>query len=239
MATQNIIENTFDPTDYSTEELAWILENLDKPAAVALRVLPDKINPNAVRPLLMRVQELNELQAHENIQWVGVDVIKQSIKTYLTEDARWEAEHKRNPRVIPRFPSLYSWDAKGRPHLGGIGSDSGRVRTYFLRDANGKTTSQRAPFAVSLLPEQIIEWTPPSESTEVTYGTLLVDDADMLRWECRVPTGHGEICGHTESYKRESRSSRAAARARMSKHLRRATENSEGHREVHTNEFGA
>ncbi len=239
MASQQVIENDFDPVNYSTEELGWLLENLDKPAAVALRQLAPGINRNAVEPILKRIQELNDIEKHEGISWKGVEVIKTAIKVYLAEDARWENEHRRNPRAIPRFPSLYSWDAKGRPHLGGIGSDSGRVRTYFERDAAGRTTTKRLPFAVSLLPDVVVEWEPPVSSTEGTYDVLLVDDAEMLRWECRVPTAEGEICGHTESYKRESRSSRAAARARMSKHLRKATENPEGHREVHTNEFGA
>ena len=232
MATQTEVFNEFDPVQYSTEELQWLLENIDKPPVVALRTRPANINANAVRPLLMRVQELTDLEQHEGIKWNGVGVIKQAITTYLEQDSKWEQAHRIRPRTIPRFPSLYSWDAKGRPHRGGPGSDSDRVRTYF------GPKGERIPFAVALIPEFDPDFVPPV-NTEGSSDAYLVDDTDMLRWECRVPRNDGTPCGHTESYKQDSRSSRAAARARISKHLKKAVENVDLHREVHTNEFGA
>jgi hypothetical protein len=230
MATRTEVQGEFDPVLYSREELDWLLENIDKPVVVAMKALTPGINSNAVRPLLERLQELVSLEQHEDQKWVGFEAVKTAIRTYIEQDKKWEFEHNRRPKSVPRFPSLYSWDANGKGHLGGVGSDAGRVRTYFAPDG------KRIPFAINLVPDYIPEWVPPV--TETPGDLKLVEDAAMNRWECRVPTIEGKICGHTESYKEGSRSSRAAARARMSKHLRKATLNPEGHWEVHTNEFG-
>jgi hypothetical protein len=214
----------FDPVSFSTEENRWLLEHLGEPKAVALRNLTPGINPNAIRPLVERIQELEELGE----AWVGVDALKGAIKTYLEQDAKWAADHARNKRA-PRFPSLFSFDSKGRPHLGGPGSDSGQVRTYF--DAKGN----RLPFAIDLIKDDLPEWVAPGFGVAESNGTEKLEkgltvDSDKNRIEC--------FCGHTEQYKADSRASYNAARARISKHLRKATVDVEQHRETHTNEFG-
>src|SRR3990167_1114871 len=140
----------FDPVDFSLEENAWFLSHLGEPWVVAVRdihpaknpqadprkdknpiIYPDGVNPNAVRPVIDRVDELNRLQAHEGIGWYGVEAIKASIQTYLTQAKRWQEDKRRG---APRFPSLASYDTKGRPHVAGPGSDSGKVKTYFGAD---------------------------------------------------------------------------------------------------------
>lgn len=211
----------FDPVLFSHEECAWLLDNIDKPPVVALRDRREGVNPNAVKPLLERLQELEDLRKHENIAWAGFEPLKDAIRTYLNEDAKWLNDKKRSKRA-PRFPSLYSFDGKGRAHLGGPGSDAGRVRTYFKPDGS------RVPFAVPLIPDYRPDWQAPGHTEQPTAG-LVIDD-DKQRIEC--------FCGHTESFKSGSRSSKAAARARISKHLRKATEEVDRHREIHTNEFG-
>src|SRR5687767_3383706 len=133
--------NQFDPVSFSTEENLWLLENIDKPKAAALRELKPGINPNAIRPLLERIQELNEL----GDTWVGTEALKERIKIYLEQDAKWAADHARSRGRAPRFPSLFSFDSKGRAHWGGPGSDSGQVRTYFDKEGN------RLPFAIDLI----------------------------------------------------------------------------------------
>lgn len=231
--------NSFDPVQYSKEECIWLLENLDKPPVVALQsirpvrvppngrnknqiIYPDGINPNAVKPLLMRIQELNDLQKHEGQRWVGVEALKRAIRKYLEVDAKWEADAKRLNKA-PRFPSLYSFDSKGRGHLGGPGSDSGQVRTYF------NERGERVPFAVSFF-DVGDEWVAPFSVTDDISEPGLVVNEEANRIEC--------FCGHTEHFKQGSRASYNAARARISKHLRRATEEVERHRELHTNQFG-
>jgi hypothetical protein len=86
------------------------------------------------------------------------------------------------------------------------------------------------------VPDNFINWVAPTMAEENTDPLLYVDP-DAHRIECKVPVDGG-ICGHTEAYKPGSRSSYNAARARISKHLRKATANADAHRELHTNEFG-
>lgn len=217
--------NYFDPVSFSTEENEWLLSNLGSPKSIALRNLTPGINPNAVRPLLERIQELEET----GDRWVGVDVLKKAIITYLEQDRKWALDHARTNKRAPRFPSLYSFDSKGRAHLGGPGSDSGQVRTYFDEKGN------RIPFAVMLIPDDAPAWLPPGFGVDGSNGTEKVEvglivNTEKNRIEC--------FCGHTEQYKLDSRASYNAARARISKHLRKATTDVEQHREIHTNEFG-
>jgi hypothetical protein len=219
--------NTFDPVLYSIKENEALLSLLGKPPVVALREIPAGVNPAAIKPIVNRVYELQELEKHEGIEWVGVGALKEKIETYLRENAKWLADKRRSQRA-PRFPSLYSYDAKGRPHLGGPGSDSGRVRTYF----NSK--GERVPFEINLLSSDIDNWQPPTFSSEITSDPKagLFVNAEKNRIECGVPG-----CGHTEAYKNESRASFNAARARMSKHLRKPGNSEELHREIYSQEF--
>lgn len=223
--------NTFDPVLFSIKENEFLLENLGKPTVVALRAIvdPRQVNPAAVKPILERVHELSQLDEHEGQKWVGIEAMKKSIQAYLRENLRWASDHRRNKKA-PRYPSLYSFDSKGRARRGGPGSDSDRVRTYF------GPAGERIPFEVQLIPENIMEWIAPG-FTEASTEKYLKVDAEANRIECLVPVRDG-VCGHTESYRADSRSSYNAARARMSKHLRKATENVDDHRELHTNEFG-
>lgn len=221
---------TFDPVKFSDEENEFLLETLGQPTAVALKQLKFPVNPKAVKPILDRVNELQDLEKYDGSQWVGVERLKESIKKWKEQNIKWANDHKRSGRKAPRWPSLYSFDAKGRPHWSGPGSDSGQVRTYF------GPAGERIPFEVLLVPENYTEWVAPTIAEESTDPLLYVDP-QTNRIECRVPVAGG-FCGHTESYKAGSRSSYNAARARMSKHLRKATENAESHRELHTNEFG-
>jgi len=220
----------FDPVMISTEDNLFLAEHIGKPTIVALRAANDKVLPAAVKPILDRVNELIELEKHEGVKWIGVDAIKRSIKIWLDTNRKWKLDHQRNKKA-PRFPSLYSYDAKGRPHLGGPGSDSGRVRTYF------GPAGERIPFAVQLVPDESPAWEAPGFTEAPMPSSGLRVDPDSHRIECRIKLPDGTICGHSESYRVESRSSYNAARARMSKHLRKATENVEEHRELHTNEF--
>lgn len=221
--------NEFNPVTLSTAENEFLLAHLGEPPVVALREcrLPTTA---AVKPILLRVQELEDLHKHEGQTWQGTEVIKESIRQWLKMNAKWAADHKRSKRA-PRWPSLASYDARGRAHRGGPGSDAGIVRTYF------GPAGERIPFAVPFVADDMPEWVAPG-FTEASPDGLLYEDAATNRIECRVPIGDGKICGHTESYKASSRASYSAARGRMSKHLRGATENVDGHRELHTNEFG-
>lgn len=218
--------SVFDPVQLSLEECAFMLEAVDKPPIVAMARVPAGVNPRAVRPLLERFAELQALQDHGEGEWIGTPAIKSAITAYLTQATRW-AEDKRRGR--PRFPSMHTYDSRGRAHYQAAGSDSGQVRTYFAPDGS------RVPFAVGLIPSSTVQWTPDwapeGAATINTPKTLKIDSANN-RIECGVPN-----CGHTESYKPESRSSFNAARGRMSRHLRSTTDRTDDHRELHTLEF--
>lgn len=220
----------FDPVIYSREENEFLLEQLGTAPVVALTKKPENVNIAAVKPILQRVYDLEQLKTHEDLDWIGIEPLKNAIRIFIREDSKWESDHKRNKKA-PRFPSLYSFDARGKAHRAGPGSDSGRVRTYF-----GKS-GERIPFAVELIPDEAGEWVAPSFQEGPVEKHLKLD-TESHRIECRVPMQDGTVCGHVETYKADSRSSYNAARARMSKHLRKATENVDDHRELHTNEFG-
>jgi hypothetical protein len=220
---------TFDPVLFSIKENEFLLSCLGKPPVVVMRDVPVGVNPTAIKPIVSRVYELQELDKHEGIGWVGVESVKATIEAYLRENAKWLSD-KRRSKKAPRFPSLYSFDAKGRPHLGGPGSDSGRVRSYF----NSK--GERVPFEVNLQGADLDSWTAPTISSEITTDPKagLFVNAEKNRIECGV-----EGCGHSEKYKNESRASFNAARARISKHLRKPGNSVETHMEIYSQEFGS
>jgi hypothetical protein len=87
-----------------------------------------------------------------------------------------------------------------------------------------------------LIPDNMIDWQPPTVQEAPGDARLVVDEKNH-RIECRIKVGDG-FCGHTETYKEASRASYQTARARMSKHLRKATSEKEAHLEMYTNEFG-
>lgn len=214
--------NIFDPVTYSLDENKFLLSHVGEPPMLALETVPQGVNPRAIRPVLERIYELVEIERHSGRQWCGLAPIKESIEIYLMNQMKWSEDRRRG---APRFPSMHSFDSKGRPHRSGVGSDAGTVTTYFL------PTGERAKFAVELIPSGIDAWKP-----EWAKGTDKPEKGLKVETENRRITC--ELCGHTESFKPESRSSFNAARARMSKHLRTTTIDVDDHRELHTNEFG-
>lgn len=219
----NAVVNEFNPVNYSVEECNYLLGNVGLPPAIAVRNITAGVNPKAVLPAISRLYELAELAKHTGLLWCGLDPIKDSIKAYLEQAEKWSLDRRRG---APRFPSMASYDQRGRAHKQAVGSDSQFVKTYF--NAQG----QRVPFAVTLVEEGQDEWKPEwTGSDEPAAGSGLVVNAELNRIEC--------FCGHVEKYKADSRGSYNAARGRISKHLRNATEEVDRHREIHTNEFGS
>lgn len=214
--------NVINPAKYSEAEGEFILAHLGEPPVVALRAVSGNVNPKAVEPLIRRVYELGELEKHENQSWVGIDAVKEHFEIYLTHMRKWRSDRRRG---APRFPSMFSYTAKGRPVWASSGADGGIVKTYFT--PQGK----RASFEIDLVPDGVQEWHPEwASADEPTGDTGVRANNELNRWEC--------FCGHTETFKAESRASYSAARARLSKHMRTTTEDVERHREVYAMEFG-
>lgn len=214
----------FDPVLYSREECDFLLANLGKPTSVALRELKPPVNPKAMRDILDKVNELEDLRKHSSVNWVGVEALKAAIRKWIEVDTKDENEYNRTRGRAPRHPSMYSYDVKGKPHRAGIGSDNKRPRTYFDEHGN------RYPFAVDLQPEFEAPWVSPG-FTETPLTKALEVNKEANRIEC--------FCGHTESFNPDKRSSWAAARARMSRHMRKAADRVEEHREGYELEFGS
>lgn len=219
-----VVGEVFDPVKLSLEENQYLLTTLGQPTTVAMRNIPATpgIAPAAIKAVLDRVNELEDLQKHENMQWVGVEKVKEAIQVYLREAKKWQ-DVKRIKPSAPRFPSLYSFDSRNRPHWGGVGSDSGQVKTYF--DDKGA----RHEFAIALTQVDPAAWEP--EWAEAVKGTdmpggSIKHNAESRRLEC--------FCGHTETYKADSLSSFNTCKARMSKHLKSAKDEVDRHREAIT-----
>ncbi len=223
--------NVFDPVKLSLDENAFLLEVVGKAPVAVKKMIPAGINARAILPVVEKVYELIELEREDGSQWVGVEAVKASIQTYLAQANKWSKDKRRGKR---RFPSLFSYDARGRAFRGGPGSDSDQVRTYF-----DPATGERKKLAIELIKDVNAEWQAPTEeaTAPVTVGSEapvtdgLTHNVDMRRFEC--------FCGHTEQYKPGSRQSENFARSRMSRHLRTAKEEVEKHREIHTLEFGS
>lgn len=238
-------ENIFDPVKLSLEENSWLTKHLGEPWIVAQRdirpqfnpqadprkdknpvIYPDGVNPNAVKPVIEKVYELIELEKATGDKWSGIEHLKKAIEIYLAQAARWKADRRRG---APRFPSLSSYDTKGRPHTGGPGSDAGQVKSFFSPDGT------RTDFAVEYVPtgskDWVADWAEQVAEMDQPVAGLNVN-RELNRIEC--------FCGHTESFNPDSRHSFNGARGRISRHLRKDTTQKflEQHRELHTAEFG-
>lgn len=223
------VSKEFDPVSYSVDENKFLLAHIGEPPQVALSSdLPKGASPLAITAVLERVYALSEMEKHRGQKWCGVEAIKASIQTYLTQLEKWERDHR--TKGAPRFPSMYVFTDRGLPIFQGVGADSGRVKTYF--DENGK----RHPFAVSYQGEAQGQWTAPwvgagKPANEPTGA--VIEEPRKSRLECPV-------CGHTESYREDSSSSKNAAKARMARHLKTDArpEFVDSHREALIKEFG-
>ena len=197
--------DTFNPPRYSLEENRFFLQHLGSPPVSVLQnKLPEGVTAAAVTDVLGRVYELEELKKHRGAEWVGTQAVSTAINTYLHEEHKWRDMSKRG---APRFPTMHAWDGKGRPHRGGIGSDSGEINTYIDSDGN------RKKFALELVDVGVQEFVAPWTKEQEPIPDSLVEDWDKGRLECPVD-------GWTTSFKPESKQSYNLARARIAKHCR-------------------
>lgn len=217
-----------EPALLSHDECKFLIDNVGTVSVVALKNVPPGVNPLAVKPILDRVTELQNLEKYEGEKWVGLDRIKEGLQVYLDDRARCEAVAARvgkGQKMVATFPSMFTFDAKGRPNYYAAGSDSSYPRTYF-----DPVTKQRRLLVIPLVPSSD-EWVPPWLEGVKEAPKDLLEDTEKLRVECR-------ICGHAESYREGSAASERAARARMAAHMKRADFEPELHREYYTNVYG-
>lgn len=216
--------DTFNPVKYSIEENQFLLENVGTAPIVALnKSAPEGVNKAAVRPILQEVYDREQLRSAQSVSWVGINALKEVISKYIEVDTKWASDYTRSRGRVPRFPTMYTKDGKGKFHLSGSGSDSNYPRTW--EDEAGNKHS----FELNL--DGFVDDWEDVAVVKVAPKSLIHDEAKN-RIEC-------PICAHTESYKTDSRGSYNAARARMSKHLKKPGNEVSLHSELHTNEFGS
>ena len=209
--------DVFDPVKYSLQENKFFLKHLgESPVSILKENLPDAVNPTAVEEVLGAIYQLEEERVHRGWNWAGKEAVKQSIETYLTEWIRWK---EMSAKGAPRFPTMHSWDSRGRSHRGGIGSDSRKVSSYF--DENG----DRKAFALALRDTPVEGFVPSWIKPEEPLPDDLKVDMDSHTVAC-------PLCGWSTNFKGESHSSLNLARSRVAKHLKASKEAPERHRDL-------
>jgi len=219
----------FDPPLFNGAELAWLAASVGQPPVVAFKeVLPPAVNVKAVRPVIERVYELMELERHEGEPWAGLGAIQTAITTYLEKAEQWRQAHRRSPRSSPRHPSMFMLDTGRRRYLGGIGSDSGRVRSY-------EVDGERVYFAIALNvpPEGVADFV----ADRPVAPTVPLDVPKAII----VDTTHGvmtcPVCKFSINFEVDAQSSRNVARMQMARHLKNAKKEPDWHRAVYAHEF--
>lgn len=221
----------FDPVLYSIEANAWLIEHAGQsPQQATLTGIPMGVDRSALS-VLDDLYRLAQTAQAMGTPWVGFEAVKQAAQTYLDQLRKWDDNYQRHVRRdpnYPRYPSMCTWDSFGRYHRGGVGSDAGRVSTYF--DEQG----QRQKFAIVLQPEptssEIPEW--QRGIPKPTTYTDLIENDEKGFFEC-------PICAFRESYESMSATSRNQARSRMGKHLAGARSEKDLHKQLHAYAFGS
>lgn len=134
---------TFEPADYSMQELSFLLTNLRKTPNVALHDAPPKgVNPTQVRRALSAFHDLQELADVKKQPWAGFAAVEDSITRFIKWQEKCLAIQARGG---PRHPSQHNWDSTGAMSSGGIGSDSSEKVRHEIND-----DGDRVPFTVNL-----------------------------------------------------------------------------------------
>lgn len=259
----------FEVSAYSLAEAQYLLDNLGQPALVVLGDeedvpdLPKGVNPAAVRPILQRAYDLEQVFKARHIAWSGFDAMKKVLKLYLA----WMQLVKAAKRAVGRnepaedrraanFPSGHLWD-DGVAAYYGIGADAGRLLSMIDDDGN------RVPLWIDLrrpvgaggisglagvLPwlkakQEVVE--AAREKADAVETKTKAPDRPALQIKSFGKRGENQsiecpICGHTETFKTGSAISKQSAMGRMARHLKTARGNNvdrKRHLEVHTRTF--
>ncbi len=227
MAFQPIQNDTFDPAILSLEDNQFLIDHLGEPLEVATaKGVPLNVTPAAGLRVLDELYRYGRRCEQSGEPFVGFEALKEACRTFLREHAAMSLNARRH--LTPMFPSRYEWDTMGQPHLGGVGSDSHRMRSYF--DDHGV----RHYFAVRLLTTQAQKpaWLEAKSTKTAPEYAALDEDTEHGVFSC-------PICRFAQNYEPGSRSKRALARTRMGKHLKSARREPDQHRQLYTRVFGS
>jgi len=269
-ARQLIERDIFDPSVLSDKENEFVFENAGTPPHLALEpqnipmrtTMSDKdpngqrfpveipaINVDSMRAILQRFVELEQRAEARGTPWLGVGPVKERIRLWLDWYRKAYAESKAENEGAGHHPSMSTYTSGGDEVYQGVGSDSGRVRTYFdesgkrvpwalnLRDTTGSVDTRRRRQNFARRPAAAVsdgeQADPPKgEAKPLTDGAQKYafeydDDKGILT--CPVPG-----CHHTESWdvKRSSRY-RGLAKGRMVTHCKTARDERNEHRRAY------
>lgn len=223
------VEDIFDPNLYNDAELKTLLK---LELGISPVVLMDDVDlaedgKITVRPALQRFFDLEEIREHRDHEWAGVDTVKESCQLMLDYREQYQAHKARSG--VGFHPSMHTFDSRNRAKFGGIGSDSGRVRTYLSKDG------KRVKFAVALT-EQGGEhqWVFSSATVDSSWGNLSEVEPGaviVLIERFKGDTGIFEcpICGEAETFSRDDSSTESRARHKMGVHCKTAKNEQEAH----------
>jgi hypothetical protein len=234
-----IVNDTLEPSTLSIPELLFVLDHIGKPPIAALhRPPPAGVNPAEVRSVLGAIYDATELEKHEKVDWAGIGAVREAILRYLAWHER-SIEIRRRLRGSIGHPSMYVWDSDGRAIRGGIGADSGIVRTEIMADGS------RLPFAVNLrwpgganpVSEDISDVAPWIRRAQMEGAAAKVTDDLQIERGKKFGTIGCPVCGKKEEFNPADRATFNAARARMGKHLKTSRTEIARHRLLHTKRF--
>lgn len=227
----------FEPAQYSTPDLYFLLDNLGQSPAVAMRKeLAPGTHPANLRYVLNTVYELEQIkQAEKGFAWAGVEALVDSISRYLKwldlqqEFARRKVRDHAGALIL--HPSMYTWDSDGKAFKWGVDADAAdMVRTEILPDGS------RMEFGVTLanpsgekLPHisDVAPWIKVGPNKPRPEDKILEHQSDK---NPRMGSLQCTICDHREEFDRRNAQHKRAAMGRMHLHLKRATVDVNRHR---------
>ncbi len=223
------VRDIFDPNLYSDPELKTLLK---LKLGLSPMILMDDVDLAedgrfTVRPALQRFYDLEEMKEHRGHEWAGVDTIRESCQLMIDYREQYQAHKSRSG--VGFHPSMHTFDSRNNAKFGGIGSDSGRVRTYFSKDG------KRVKFAVNLTEQGgDHQWVFSSATVDSSWGNLseVAPGAPIQLIErYNGDTGILEcpICGDVQTFNRDDSSTESRARHAMGTHCKTAKNEQEAH----------
>lgn len=217
-----IAPDTFEPGIHSIPELLWLMDHMKEPPVAAFHDFDPENNKKhrgvmrpRVEPLLARLYELAELEKHRQEEWAGFEALEDSITRYLAWHERVQEMKRRGFRRGE--PSMFHWDEQGEPYKYAIGCDSGEmVRTEIMDDGT------RKPFGVQLTmtAREAMSQDLSDVAPWINRGAAKApNDSVLVSVKGRMGVMTCSICGKAEEFDAANRTKRAAAHARMGRHL--------------------
>ena len=222
----------FEPTEYSVEELRFLLTEVEKPPVIVRDMaLPKGVVRTQVLKLVTACYELQEKFANIGIPWAGYTRVREAIERTMS----WYqtcAELAR--RGGPKHPSMHTWDSN-RYLPRGVESDAQIVKTEILADGSRRPLGLdlASPDGQKVGPSLVgaAPWLAPGGSSVEQDLLAATPSALLFQENEKSHTGQVQcpICDWTESYTLQKAGSKNMATVRMKKHLKQSKTDRDKH----------